>query len=243
MNVWICLMIIFSDPKCSPSKWWQVARDLCGLRGSASTCLPPSIDRCGKIVSESNAKADLLNEVFINKNTSLAPDACVFGPLPLNVTFDVGNIYPSDVQHVLRSLPNKTSCGSDKISYPIWWRRLVKVWLALLLVYSMPHLDYGRFRMNGGKQLLNRFSREARRTGKIHLATGQFPWHPVLRVRWRRCKMPGSSSILNKICFFININQVSNRTTQPSRSYAFWSTNGTWFGRGSQCSISLFRLE
>ena len=75
------------------------------------------MDRCGKIVSESNAKADLLNEVFINQNTSLAPDACVFGPSPLNVTFDLGNIYPSDVQRVLRSLPNKTSCGSDKISY------------------------------------------------------------------------------------------------------------------------------
>ena len=52
------------------------------------------MDRSGKIVSESNAKADLLNEVFINQNTSLAPDACVFGPSPLNVTFDLGNIYP-----------------------------------------------------------------------------------------------------------------------------------------------------
>ena len=44
-----------------------------------------------------------------------------------------------------------------------------------LVSYSMPHLDYGRFQMNGGKQSLNRFSREARRTGEIHLATGQFP--------------------------------------------------------------------
>ena len=55
---------ILSDPKCSPSKRWQVARDLCELKGSASTCLPPLMDRCGKIVSESNAKADLLNEVL-----------------------------------------------------------------------------------------------------------------------------------------------------------------------------------
>ena len=60
------------------------------------------MNHCGKItVSESNAKADLLNEVFINQNTSLAPDACVFGPSPFNVTFDLGNIYPSDVQRVL----------------------------------------------------------------------------------------------------------------------------------------------
>ena len=74
------------------------SKDLRGLKGSASTCLPPLMDR-----SESNAKADLLNEVFINQNTSLAPDACVFWPSPLNVTFDLGNIYPSDVQRVLRS--------------------------------------------------------------------------------------------------------------------------------------------
>ena len=81
---------IISDPKCSPSKWWQVARDLCGLKGSASTCLPPLMDRCWTIVSESNAKADLLNKVFINQNTSVAPDACIFGSSPLNVTFDLG---------------------------------------------------------------------------------------------------------------------------------------------------------
>ena len=39
-------------------------------------------------------------------------------PSPFNVTFDLGNIYPSGVQRVLCCiLPNKTSCGSDKISY------------------------------------------------------------------------------------------------------------------------------
>ena len=124
--------------------------------------------------------------------------------------------------------PSRHRVGATR--YPIvWWKRLVKVWLALLLVYSMLHLDCGRFRMNGGKQSLNRFSREARRTGEIHPATGQFSWHPMLRVQWRSCLTPGSSSILNKICFFINIHQVSNRTAQPPHSSAFWSTNGTWF--------------
>ena len=105
-----------SDAKCSPSKWWQIARDLCG-KGSASTGLLSLMGRSRKVVKESNAKADLLNEVFVNHNTSLAPDAYIFGPSPLNVTFDLGNIYPSNVLRVLRSLPNKSSCGSDKISY------------------------------------------------------------------------------------------------------------------------------
>ena len=128
--------------------------------------------------------------------------------------------------------------------YPIvWWRRLVKVWLALLLVYSMSHSDYGRFRINGGKQSLNRFSKEASRTGEIHLATGQFLWHPVLRVQWRSL-MPGSSSILNKICFFIST--PIRFPTEPLNRHAALLSGPPMahgFGQGSQCSISLFRLE
>ena len=76
------------------------------------------MDRCGKIVSESNAKADLLNEVFIKQNTSLAPDACVFGPSPFNVTFDLGNIYPSDIQRVYYvHCPRRRRVGATR--YPI----------------------------------------------------------------------------------------------------------------------------
>ena len=128
--------------------------------------LSTTIDgRCGKIVSETNAKADLLNEVFINQNTSLAPDACVFRPSPLNVTLTWGTFVRLTFidQRVLRSLPNKTSCVTDKISYGMMkeaGQGLVGL-LFFLLVYSILHLDYGRFWMNGGKQSLNRLSRDS----------------------------------------------------------------------------------
>ena len=71
---------VLADPNCTSSKWWRIARDLCGLKGSASTCLPPLLDSAGDVVSESKAKANLLNYAFVHQNTSLNPDAVVFGP-------------------------------------------------------------------------------------------------------------------------------------------------------------------
>ena len=57
---------VLADSNYTPSKWWRVARDLCGLKGSASTCLPPLLDSAGDIVSETKAKANLLNDVFVH---------------------------------------------------------------------------------------------------------------------------------------------------------------------------------
>ena len=62
-------------------------------------------------------KANLLNDVFANENTSLNPDASVFGPTNLQLTFNLEKITASEVRRVLRTLPNKSSCGSDRISY------------------------------------------------------------------------------------------------------------------------------
>ena len=92
-------------------------RDLCGLKGSASTCLPPLLDSAGDIVSETKAKANLLNGVFVHQNTSFNPGAVVFGPSPLKQTFNLGKMSPSEVRRVLKSLPNKSSCGQDQMSY------------------------------------------------------------------------------------------------------------------------------
>ena len=67
-------------------------RDLCGLKGSDSTCLPPLLDSAEDFVSETKAKANLLKDVFVHQNTcaSLNTDAVVFGPLPLKQTFNLG---------------------------------------------------------------------------------------------------------------------------------------------------------
>ena len=75
------------------------------------------LDSAGDIVSETKAKANLLNDVFVHQNTSLNPDAVVFGPSPLKKTFNLGKNSPSEVRRVLKSLPNKSSCGQDQISY------------------------------------------------------------------------------------------------------------------------------
>ena len=49
---------------------------------------------------------NLLNDVFINQNTSLALEAFPFGPSPLQETFDIDRISPKEVAETLRSLPN-----------------------------------------------------------------------------------------------------------------------------------------
>ena len=78
---------------------------------------PPLQDSAGDNVSETKAKANLLNDVFVHQNTSLNPDAVVFGPSPLKQTFNLGKISPSEVRRVLKSLPKKSLCGQDQISY------------------------------------------------------------------------------------------------------------------------------
>ena len=75
------------------------------------------MDSCGNVISEPVEKANLLNDVFANENTSLNPDASVFGPTNLQLTFNLEKITASEVRRVLRTLPNKSSCGSDRISY------------------------------------------------------------------------------------------------------------------------------
>ena len=93
------------------------ARDLCGLKRGVSSCVPPLLDNCGNVISEPVEKANVLNDVFANENTSLNPDASVFGPTNLQLTFNLEKITASEVRRVLRALPNKSSCGSDRISY------------------------------------------------------------------------------------------------------------------------------
>ena len=173
---------------------------------------------------------------FYKQNTSLAPDACVFGPSPLSY-FWLGEHLSVGRSTCLHCPTRHHGVWTPTRNPIVWWRRLVKVWLALLLVYSMLHLDYGRFRMNGGKQSLNQFSREARRTGEIHRATGQFPWHPVLRVQWRSCLTPGSS---NK---FASLSTSIRFPTEPLNRHAALLSGPPMahgFGRGSQCSQSVF---
>ncbi len=113
---------ILSDSSCSPSLWWKVANNLCGFKKAAgSTGIPPLRSSTGEFVSEDKHKAELLNEVYINQNTSLASGSFSAGPTQVQSTFSLKLIAPADVRRVVLNLPTKSSAGKDGISY-----RLIK---------------------------------------------------------------------------------------------------------------------
>ena len=79
--------------------------------------MTPLLDQSKNLLWDDKKKANLLNDVFINQNTSLALGAFSFEPSPLQETFDIDSVSPKEVAETLSSLPNKSSCGSDEISY------------------------------------------------------------------------------------------------------------------------------
>ena len=99
------------------------SRDLCGFKSQKHSSVSPLLDQSKNLLldDKENFKANLLNDVFINQNTSLALEAFSFGPSPFQETFDIVSISPKEVAETLRSLPNKSTCRSDEISY-----RLIK---------------------------------------------------------------------------------------------------------------------
>ena len=106
-----------ADQKCNLSRWWSIARDLCGFKSQRHSSVLPLLDQSKNLLLDDKEKANLLNDVFINQNTSLALEAFSFGPSPVQGTFDIDSISPKEVAETLRSLPNKSSCGRDEISY------------------------------------------------------------------------------------------------------------------------------
>ena len=154
---------------------------------------------------------------FANENTSLNPDASVFGPTNLQLTFNLEKITASEVRRVLRTLPNKTSCGSDRISYQMIKEAgpgLVGPSSAFLTL----HCGCRKCQMNGGNRSLNRYSRVAGRTDGTHRATGPSHLHPVLQEQWRKSLTPGSLSIFKKIRFSTNTSQDSSGIIRQSHS-------------------------
>ena len=107
-----------ADPKCPPSKWWSLARNLCGLKGHSSNFIPPLSGRDhGPVLSDNLEKANAFNDVFINQNTSTALENFPFGPTTTESLFSVQTVTASEVKSVLKSLPSKISTGVDNISY------------------------------------------------------------------------------------------------------------------------------
>ena len=106
-----------ADPNCSSSRWWQIAKEMCGLKRNSSRDIPPLTDQSLGLVCEDHKKADLLNDTFINSNTSLSQNSFPIGPSKLESIFEFQELSPDEVKNAIRSLPNKTSTGPDNISY------------------------------------------------------------------------------------------------------------------------------
>ena len=90
--------------------------------------MSPLLDQSKNLLLDDKEKANLLNDVFINQNTSLALEAFSFGPSPVQETFDIDSISPKEVAETLRSLPNTVIAQifvrdlSSYISY--FWRKV-----------------------------------------------------------------------------------------------------------------------
>ena len=68
-----------ADLKCNLSRWWSIARDLCGFKSQRHSSVSPLLDQSKNLLLDDKEIANLLNDVFINQNTSLALEAFPFG--------------------------------------------------------------------------------------------------------------------------------------------------------------------
>ena len=110
---------ILSVPNCPPTKWWSLAKDLCGINGKGQMTVPPLRNSAGKIVTGNGERANLLNNTYIHKNTCLNSDGFPIGPINITTSFTIHNFSANDVRKAVQSLPNKTSVGPDQISYSL----------------------------------------------------------------------------------------------------------------------------
>ena len=107
-----------ANPACTVTTWWRTARDICGFKPPTHADIPPLLDKATGIhLSEDVDKANLLNDTYVNENTSLNPTAFSYGPTQTQTVFSIKSFSEVEVSGVIQSLPNKLSTGADKISY------------------------------------------------------------------------------------------------------------------------------
>ena len=107
-----------ANPACTVTTWWRTARDICGFKPPTHADIPPLLDKATGIhLSEDVDKANLLNDTYVNENTSLNPTAFSYGPTQTQTVFSIKSFSEVEVFGVIQSLPNKLSTGADKISY------------------------------------------------------------------------------------------------------------------------------
>ena len=96
-----------------------MTKTLCGLGKEVSSNIPPLLTETNDIIWDDHQKTDLLNDTFVNQNTSINPEAIAFVPTNIKSVFHFTQLSAREVGNVLKSLPNKLSTGSDGISYQL----------------------------------------------------------------------------------------------------------------------------
>ena len=76
-----------ADRNCPSAKWWHLAKSLCGLGNNVSPTVAPLLNESQSAAFDNRAKADLLNDTFVNQNNSLNPQGFPYGPTHLKSVF------------------------------------------------------------------------------------------------------------------------------------------------------------
>ena len=100
-----------ANPNCPPSKWWQLAKELCDLNGRNSTTIPPLRTCAQDTVKNDQEKANLLNHTFINQNTCFNLEDF---PTQLKSVFTIQDICPADVRKIIKVFTKQSFCW-------FWW--------------------------------------------------------------------------------------------------------------------------
>ena len=81
--------------------------------------IPSLSSKTNVLVHDDKQKVEVLNNTFINQNTSTALHGFPFGPTETDSICNLQHITASKVRRVLSSLPSKSSTGTDGIPYRV----------------------------------------------------------------------------------------------------------------------------
>ena len=72
---------------------------MCGLKGHSSNIVPPLNGKDNNTVFDDVDKANILNDTFINQNTSAALENFPFGPTQTKAIFTMTHVKASEVKN------------------------------------------------------------------------------------------------------------------------------------------------
>ena len=95
-------------------------------------------------------KAELLNSLYIEQNTSLLADdeSFPYGPTDVRMKFCLKHVSPVEVKKTVQSLPRKHSAGHDGISYSLLKEAGPGLILPLTTLFNRS-IELGKYHRSG----------------------------------------------------------------------------------------------